>query len=79
MSDKASTPGAAGSDPPTVTVTFTKPHLSYNIGESAAFAPDMAKQLVADGVAEEGSGKGATGAAAAPAKSAAPAPAGKHS
>jgi len=78
MSDttKASTTGAAGSDPPVTVVTFTKPHLSYNAGESAAFAPDVAKQLVADGVAEEGSGKPAAPAS----KPAAPAaPAGKHS
>jgi hypothetical protein len=48
-------PPPAGAEKP-VTVTFAKPHLSYNIGEQAAFAPDVAKQLVEDKVANGGGG-----------------------
>ena len=49
-------PRSTDVDPPAVAVTFKAPHLSYNIGETASFAPDVAKELVASGVAEGGGG-----------------------
>jgi hypothetical protein len=51
-------PRSTGVEPPVVAVTFSEPCLSYNTGETAAFAPDVAKQLVEDGVAGGDAPKG---------------------
>ena len=47
-------PRSTDTEPPTVNVTFSKPCLSYNIGETAAFSPEAAKDLADQGVTEGG-------------------------
>ena len=54
MNPPPAPPRSTEVEPPVVAVTFTEPCLSYNVGETAAFTPDVAKQLVEDGVADGG-------------------------